>query len=185
MLHCVNYLNSVSFLRFQEGSLMLLAGICGDRGRWLQFDNGVQVSLGNRRDLTQDAELPLGFFYAPSPFCLPCIPAFLSRVFMAFFLKDMTLLGWGRRSVLRVRWKAEIVISFLVMWMLYFQYCTSGAHSCFSFNFLITHYSDVSPCVMWLIDRDSEAILKVWHCKVRNSLAARVIILRSNLSYRK
>lgn len=48
------------------------------RGRWLWFDNGVQVLLGNRRDLTQDAELPLGFFfYTPSPLCLPCIPAFL------------------------------------------------------------------------------------------------------------
>ena len=25
------------------------------RGRWPPFDNGAQVSLGNRRDLTQDA----------------------------------------------------------------------------------------------------------------------------------
>lgn len=47
------------------------------RERWLWFDNGVQVSLGNRRDLTQDAELPLGFFYAPSPSRPPWIPAFL------------------------------------------------------------------------------------------------------------
>lgn len=27
----------------------------------LPFDNGAQVSLGNRRDLTQDAELPAFF----------------------------------------------------------------------------------------------------------------------------
>lgn len=85
MLYCVNYLNSVSFLQCQEGSLMLPAGVFGDRGRWLQLDNRVQVSLGNRRDLTQDAELPLGFFYAPSLFYLPRIPAFLSSVFMVFF----------------------------------------------------------------------------------------------------
>lgn len=56
---------------------MLSVGGLVTRGRWLWFDNGVDVSLGNRRDLTQDVELPLGFFYAPSPMCLPCLPAFL------------------------------------------------------------------------------------------------------------
>lgn len=59
---------------------MLLLEVVVTRGRWLQFDNGVQVSLGNRRDLTQDAQLPLSFFYAPSPMCLPYIPAFLPSV---------------------------------------------------------------------------------------------------------
>lgn len=33
-----------------------------------RFDNREQISLGNRCDLTQDAELPLGFFYTPLAF---------------------------------------------------------------------------------------------------------------------
>lgn len=69
------------------------------RGRCLRFDNGVQVSLGNRRDLTQDAELPLGFFYAPSPLCLTCIPAFLPS--------QCPLAHWRKRWVFR--WRAVIL----------------------------------------------------------------------------
>lgn len=47
------------------------------RGRWLEFDNGAQVSLGNRRDLTQDAELPLGFLkcaFSLLPSLHSCLP---------------------------------------------------------------------------------------------------------------
>lgn len=77
----------------------LLLELVVTRGRWPQCDNGVQVSLGNRRDLTQDAELPLGFFYAASSLCLPCIPSFLPFWCLWHFWKDMILCGWGERWV--------------------------------------------------------------------------------------
>lgn len=67
------------------------------------------------------------------------------------------------------------------MWKLYVKYYMSGAHSCFLFHFLLTHNFDISLCAMRLTDRDSEAVLKVWHRKVRNGLAVCIIILCSNL----
>lgn len=71
-IHSVAHLDSVSFLLCQDAVCVLEVVLT--TGRWLHFDNG---GLGNRRYLTQDAELPLSFFCAPSPFCLPFIPAFL------------------------------------------------------------------------------------------------------------
>lgn len=70
------------------------------RGRWLRFDNGVQVSLGNGRDLTQDAELPLGFFLC----AFSLVPSLHSRlpalsVFMAFFWRIMILFGCEERRI--------------------------------------------------------------------------------------
>lgn len=82
---------------------------------WPWFVNGILVSLGNRRDLTQDAELPLGFFYAPFPLWLPCIPAFLPSQCSSWRMKDRSLVPPGSTTK---SWE-NIVISLpvtCVMW---------------------------------------------------------------------
>ncbi len=171
----------------------LLLELVVTRGRWLQFDNAVQVSLGNRRDLTQDAELPLGFFYAPSPLCLPCIPAFLpSQCPLTEGKDESEVPAEGEMK----SWDTTVIS--VMMWAvnsshLYIQYCTPGQwkisligdFNLSSYHLAMTHFSDISPCVIRLIDCDCGAALKVRHYEVRNGLAACVIILLSNLSDRK
>lgn len=76
------------------------------RGKWLWLDNGVQVSLGNRRDLTQDDQLPFGFFLH----LLPC-------AFFAFPPSCPLTVPSGRRKIyLKSLWRKrdeEITLSYL------------------------------------------------------------------------
>lgn len=77
---------------------------------------GAQVSLGNRRDLTQDIKLPLGFFFfsTRSPLCLPCIPAFMPSQCPPTKGKDGSLVP--AENVMK-SWDT-MVISVLMMWEL-------------------------------------------------------------------
>lgn len=85
---------------------------CWTKKRWPQYDNGEQISLGNRCDLTQDAELPLGFFFIR----LLHLPSLHSRlpapsVFMAFFWRVWFWGKMGLQSLQRVRWRAKISLN--------------------------------------------------------------------------
>lgn len=190
MLQFVSCLKSVSFLpRFCLLEVMLT------RGRWLRFDNGVQVSLGNRRDLAQDAELPLGFFYVPSPLRLPCMPAFLPSQCPLTERKD----GSSVPAESEMKSWDIVVISVLMMWELWTAHILTFSHQDSvrflwwvanhfplpSYHLTMAHSSDQALCVMSFIDCDCGAVLNAWQYEVRSCLAACVIILLSNLFDRK
>lgn len=93
-------------------------GVWSSSTRGLRFVSCVPAPLGNRRDLTQDAQLPPSFFNALLPLCCPHVPTFLAWLWGTMDLLSPAGSSWDSVAV--------SVLMTCKLWRAHVLYLTPG-----------------------------------------------------------